>query len=94
MDLLERARRGPVRLPAPLGELGGVRHLLRQRMLEGVLGDRIERLLVEELGARERGERLGEVRGRQLGHGRQDRLRELPADHRRVLHDQLLALAA
>ncbi len=32
-------------------ELGAERHLLRQRMLEGVLGHRVERLLVDELGA-------------------------------------------
>ena len=56
--LVELARRAPPRSPrataactrAPaLAQLRAERHLLRQRVLEGVLGHRVERLLVDEL---------------------------------------------
>ena len=46
---LDRARHRRVHPPAPLPQLRAQRDLLRQRMLEGVLGYRVERLLVEEL---------------------------------------------
>ena len=62
--LLDRARDRGVHLAAALLELAAERHLLRQRMLEGVLGHRVERLLVDELGAAQRGERRLQLVGR------------------------------
>ena len=62
--LLDRPRGGRMHLASPLAELAAERHLLRQRMLEGVLGHRIERLLVDELGAAERGESRLQLLGR------------------------------
>src|SRR5262249_62193171 len=47
---LDRTGDGSVDALAPLAELRAVRHLLRQRMLEGVFGLRIERGLVDQLG--------------------------------------------
>ena len=48
--LLDGLRHRGVGAPPPLPELGAERHLLGQRMGERVLGDGIERLLVDELG--------------------------------------------
>src|SRR5207244_9147401 len=46
-DLADRAGDPLVGSRAPLGELGAVGDLLRQRMLERILGDRIEALGIE-----------------------------------------------
>ena len=89
---LDRARHRGVHLAAPLAELAAERHLLRQRMLEGVLGHRVERLLVDELGAAQRRQRRLQLVGGQLRHCRQQRLGEVLADHRRDLQQPLLAL--
>jgi hypothetical protein len=50
IDLLDRARGGGVDAGSSLGELRAVGDFLGQRVLEGVLGLRIERLFVEILG--------------------------------------------
>jgi hypothetical protein len=68
-----------------LCELRAVGDFLGQRVLEGVLGLRIERLLVEELGTRESMESGGQVSIAEVGHALENRLRELRADHRRRL---------
>ena len=52
--LLDGARHRGMHLAAALLELAAERDLLRQRMLERILGDRIDRLLVDELGAVQR----------------------------------------
>ena len=61
---IARATAACTRAP-PLAELAAERHLLRERMLERVLGDRIERLLVDELGAAQRRERRLQLARRQ-----------------------------
>ena len=50
VDVRNRARDSFVGSRAPLRQLRVVGHLLRQRMLERVLGDRIQALRVNELG--------------------------------------------
>jgi hypothetical protein len=50
MRRLDDACDGRVQPPAPVLELRGERDLLRERMLEEIFGDRIQRLLVHELG--------------------------------------------
>ena len=92
VDRLDGARHRCVDLPPALAELRAVRHLLGQRMLEGIHGVRIERLLVDELRCHERPERGRELRFRQLAHAREHQLGELPPDHGRGLEDPLLAL--
>jgi acyl-CoA dehydrogenase-like protein len=61
-------------------------------VLEGKLGLRIERLLVEELGTRERMKARGKVPGAELSDAAEDRLGELLPDHRRRLEQPLLPL--
>src|SRR5262249_50277817 len=58
---LDRARDRGVDAPAPVLELRGERHLLRERVLERVLRDGIERLVVDELRGLEQRQRLGEL---------------------------------
>ena len=60
---LDRARHRGVYMPAPLAQLAAERDLLSERMLEGVLGYRVEGLLVDELGALQRGERRLQLLG-------------------------------
>jgi len=66
---------------APLGELGAVGNLLRQRMLERILGDRIQALRVDELGRDQLPERCSELLLRQFRDPREDGLGEVLADH-------------
>ena len=87
---LDDARDGRVQPPAPLLELRGERHFLRQRMLEEILGDRIERLLVDELGVLELLQRFAQLRRVLLDDCRERRLVELPADDRGGLQHVLL----
>ena len=53
VDVRNRARDSFVGSRAPLRQLRVVGHLLRQRMLERVLGDRIQALRVNQLGRNE-----------------------------------------
>src|SRR5205085_3158020 len=76
----------------PLLELRGERDLLREWMLEEILGDRVERLLVDELGVLERLQRLAELRGVLLDDGGERRLVELASDHGGGLQHVLVAL--
>ena len=92
MRRLDDARDGSVQPPAPLLELRGECDLLRQRMLEEILGDRIERLLVDELGVLERLQRLAQLRRVLLDDGGECRLVELAADHGGGLQHVLFAL--
>ena len=92
MRRLDDARHGRVQPLAPLLQLRGERHLLRQRMLEEILGDRIQRLLVDELGVLERLQRFAQLRRVLLDDGGQGRLVELAADHRGGLQHVLLPL--
>ena len=89
---LDRARDGGVHRAASLLELAAERDLLPRRMLERVLDDRIDRLLVHELGAAQRGERRLQLFGGKLRDLREQRLGEVLADHRRDLQQPLLAL--
>ena len=92
VQLLERARHRGVRARAPLAQLRAERDLLRERVLEGVLGDGVERRLVDELGASQRCERVAQLRVGEPCHARQHGLAELLADHGRGLEQLLLAL--
>ena len=92
MRRLDDARDGRVQPPAPLLQLRGERHFLRQRMLEEILGDRIERLLVDELGVLELLQRFAQLRRVLLDDGCERRLVELASDHRGGLQHVLLAL--
>src|SRR6516225_10103896 len=61
-------------------------------MLEGVLRLRVERLLVKELGTRQSMKSAGQVSIAKFGNARENRFRELLADHRRGLKQPLLPL--
>src|SRR5437867_769789 len=80
--LLDRTRDGGVDRGSSVGELRAVGNFLGQRVLEGVLGLRIERLLVKELGARESMEGSRQVSIAEISHAAENRLGELRADHR------------
>ena len=90
--VLERSRDAGVGAAAAIAQLRVERDLLRERVLEGVLGDGVERLLVDELGGLEDAERLAELEPRKVRDGFEDRLRELVADHRRSLQHALVPL--
>src|SRR6185503_11119720 len=60
------ARRGCVKRVPALTEQRVVRDRLRERMLEAVFRDRIQRLLMEKLAAAQPSERLGELTVRKL----------------------------
>ena len=92
LELLDRTRDRAVDAGSSLRELRAVGDFLGQRVLEGVLGLRIERLLVEELGARERMESGGQISVAEVRHAPENRLGELLADHRRRLEQPLLPL--
>ncbi len=81
VDLGDRVGDPVVGPRAPLGELGAVGNLLRQRMLERILGDRIEALRIDELGRDQLPERGSELLLRKLRDPRQDGLGEVLADH-------------
>src|SRR5262245_65871092 len=67
-DFFDRARDCSMDAGSSLGELRAVGNFLRQRVLERVLGLRIERLLVEKLRTRERMESGGQVSVAEIGH--------------------------
>ena len=92
VELPDRARDGGVYGGASLAELGPVRHVAGQRVLEGVLRHRVERLLVDELGRLEGRQRFGDLPARQSRHGLENRLRELLPHDRTRLEHLLLAL--
>src|SRR5215472_15859296 len=84
--------------PTPLLELRVQRHLLCQRMLEAVFGDRIERLFEDEIAILQHAQRqaqfhFGERRLADLVEDTpQNRLGKLYTDDRRRLQDELLLL--
>src|SRR6266542_1911306 len=92
IDFLDRARDGGMDAGSALRELRAVCDFLGQRVLEGVLGLRIERLLVEELRTRESMESGGQVSVGEIGHALENRFGELLAYHRRGLKHPLLPL--
>src|SRR5207237_566014 len=81
----EAARDRRVQLPACFLQLRCEGHFLRQRMLEEILADRIERLLVDELGVLELLQSFAQLRRVLLDDGRQGWLIEFPSDDRRAL---------
>jgi hypothetical protein len=91
VDLGGPSHRG-VHGPAPLFELAPERHLLGERVLEGVLDDRIDRGLVQELGAAERRQRALQRLARELRDLGEQRLGEVLPDHGGDLEQALLAL--
>lgn len=80
--LLHRRRDRGVHACAALRELGAVRHLLRQRVGERVLGLGEERRGMQELRRHERTQRRGEVGLGQDGHAAEEALAELLPDDR------------
>jgi hypothetical protein len=72
---------------APLAEEPAVRHLLGERVLEGVLGVGVEARLVEELPRLEMGQAPAKVLLRQLGDGPQQGQRHLLADDGGLLQE-------
>ena len=68
VDLLDRARDRGMDAGSSLRELRAVGDFLGQRVLEGVLGLRIERLLVEELGTRQSMESGGQFSVAEISH--------------------------
>src|SRR5438132_897789 len=92
LPFLDRARDGGMDAGPALRELRAVGDFLGQRVLEGVLDLRIERLLVEELGSRERMESGGQVSVAEISNAPENRLGEPLADHRRRLQHPLLPL--
>ncbi len=93
MCRLERPRHRRVCASAPLPKLGAQCDLLRERVLEGVLRHRVERLLVQEFAILQQLKRLGQIGVGPVQDRRQDRPGELPADHGRRLQGLLLAFA-
>ena len=71
-DSFDRACDRGVDPCAPLGELGLVGDLLRQRMLEGVFHSRVERLFVDEASPLERAQGRSEVVVGRLGNAPQN----------------------
>ncbi len=94
--LLERLRHGGVHARPPLAQLRARGHLLRQRVLEGILDLWIERRLEQELRRDQRRERLPQRRLVDRGDAPEDapqqRLAERLADHRGGLQHLLLPL--
>ena len=76
---------------AALAELRAVRHLLGQRMLEGVLRLRVKRRLVEELPAHQLRHRRGQLGLGKGCHPVEDQPRDFLADHGGGPEDLLLA---
>ena len=89
VNLRQRPRHPGVDTRPALAKLRGVGDLLRERMLERVLGLGIERRLVNELALAERADCGVELARVELHHASQQRLRELAADHRRRLQHGL-----
>jgi hypothetical protein len=85
LELFDGARDRGMDAASSLRELRAVSDFLRQWMLEGVLGLRIERLLVKELCARKSMESSRQVSVAEVGHALENRFGELRADHRRGL---------
>jgi hypothetical protein len=92
IDFLDRAGDRCMDAGSALRELRAVGNFLCQRVLEGVLGLRIERLLVKEFGTRESMKSGGQVSVAEISHALENRLGELLADHRRGLEQPLLPL--
>src|SRR6266542_3671403 len=92
LDFLDRTRDPGMDAGSSLCELRAVGDFLGQGVLEGVLGLRIERLQVKELGTRQGMESGGQLSLAEVGHALENRLRELLADHRRRLQHPLLPL--
>ncbi|MBW2389637.1 MAG: hypothetical protein JRG89_14550, partial [Deltaproteobacteria bacterium] len=90
MKLLELARHSSVNARAAPGKLGAVGDLLRQRMLEGVLGERVLRFLVDETQLREIAQYVVEPLCRQPQDGAQHSFGEAPPDHRGSLEHPFL----
>ena len=99
MLTIERVGRRSMHPPTPLPKQRVQRHLLGQRMLEGVFGDRIERLLDDEIAILQNAQRRAKFRFLEqrmadlVDHAPQNRLGKVVADHRRRLQDKFLALA-
>ena len=66
-----------------------VRHLTRQRVLEGVFARRIQRCLVEKLALHQPPQAIAQRVGRQPGNTVEHRFRRLLPDHRRRLQQTL-----
>src|SRR5262249_61703304 len=81
-QLLDRACNGSMDSRPSLRELREVSDLLGQRVLEAVLGLRIERFLVEELRVYNRMESGGQVSVTELDNASEYWLREVHPDHR------------
>ena len=92
MQLLKRLRDAAVHRRTALTELGVVGDLLRQRMLERVHGVGVELLLIQELRGDQRPQSRLELAVAEHGRSLQNRLGELPSDHRGALQQALLAL--
>src|SRR5262245_26446575 len=75
---------------APLPELRVISYFLGERMLEGILCLRVERLLVDELGGSELAERFGKLGFGQLYDALQHWLGKFLSDDGRRLQELLL----
>ena len=92
LELLHRARDGRVDPRARVGELRVVGDLLRERVLEGVFGIGVERLLVEKFGRHERAQRRLELIVFEPDYPLEHVVGELATEHRSGLQDGLLPL--
>ena len=92
MELLQGFGDTAVHRRAALAELGVVGDLLGQRVLERVDRLGVELLLIQELRRDQRPQRGLQLTVAKRGRSRENRLGELPADHRRALKEALLAL--
>ena len=86
---LQRLHDPGVKLAPPLLQEALVRHLIGQRVLEGVFQLGKEARLVEELGRLQEGESPPQVRLGHVGDGLEKRKRHLRPDHRRGLEQPL-----
>src|SRR5262245_60377987 len=91
VDLGDRPCHRRVRSRSALSQLRAIGYFLRQRMLEGVLRLRVERLFVNELGSSELAERFRKFSLGQFRYALQHWLGKVPSDNGRCLKEMLLA---